>query len=165
MPSGWEITPSLSADGLTLFFFSDRHRVGSGSLWASRRTTSASAFGPPALIQHISDMNLGGADSAVLSADEATLYFNTYPDGFPGRTVLWQSSITILPQLRAVGMNLGGEFALELRGREGAEYQIEVSPDFTTWTPWLTTNTSSSVRFSDPAPSPEGLRFYRALSR
>ncbi|MBE7501153.1 MAG: PD40 domain-containing protein [Verrucomicrobiales bacterium] len=150
--SGWEVTPSLSADGLTLFFFSDRHRLGSGSLWASRRTTMASAFGPPALIRHISDMNPGGADSPVLSTDEATLYFNTYPDGFPGRTVLWQSSITILPQLRALGMSPAGEFQLELLGREGVEYEIEVSPDFKAWTPWLTTNTSTRVMFSDPAP-------------
>ncbi len=165
VPSGWEITPSLSADGLTLFFFSDRHRYGKGSLWASRRTSVASAFGPPALIKYLSDLNPGGADSPVLSTDEATLYFNTYPEGFPGRTVLWQSSITILPQLRAVGMNPAGAFQLELFGREGVDYEIEVSADLRAWTPWLTTNTSTRVVVSDATPAPAGRRFYRASSR
>jgi hypothetical protein len=163
--SGYESTPYLSADGLTLFFFSDRHRPRDGSLWVSRRAAVASAFDPPALIQFISDMNPFGADFPMLSTDEATLYFHTYPDGFPGRTLLWQSSITILPQLKALGKNPADEFQLELLGREGADYEIEVSPDFNTWTPWLTTNTSDSVVLSDPAPAMDGHRFYRALSR
>ncbi len=164
-PSSYETTPYLSADGLTLFFNSDRHRPGNGSLWVSRRVGggSGSTFGPPALIQHISDLNPRSADFPMLSADEGTLCFNTYPNGFPGRTVLWQSSITILPQLRALGRNPAGDFQLELLGREGATYEIEVSTDFSVWAPWLTTNTSASVLLSDPAPSPEGRRFYRAL--
>ena len=159
--ANYETTAYLSADGLTLFFFSDRHRPGTGSLWVSRRAGVASAFGAPSLIKHISDLNPGGADFPMLSTDEATLYFNTYVSG---RTKLWQSSITILPQLMALGINPAGEFQFELLGREGATYEIELSPDFNNWTPWLTTNTSTSVLLSDPAPAPDGRRFYRVLS-
>jgi hypothetical protein len=79
--------------------------------------------------------------------------------------VLWQSRIKILPQLKALGINPAGEFKLELLGRAGADYEIEVSTNFSAWAPWLTTNTSDSVVLSDPAPAMEGRRFYRALSR
>jgi hypothetical protein len=62
--------------------------------------------------------------------------------------------------LVAQGVNGKGEFQFELLGREGATCEFQVSPDFTTWTPWLTTNTGGSFPLSDPVSVAEGRRFY-----
>ena len=67
--------------------------------------------------------------------------------------------------LTALGVSGNGEFQFELLGRAGATYDIEVSPDLVTWTPWVRTNPSDRVKLSEPASAPEGRRFYRALSR
>ena len=92
-------------------------------------------------------------------------YVGTYPTLYPDWPQVVQISITPLPQLKAPARNAIGEFRFELLGREGATYAIETSPDFRAWSPWLTTNATGSVKLSDPTPTPEGRRFYRALSR
>jgi hypothetical protein len=76
-----------------------------------------------------------------------------------------QIDITPLPQLGTPTGTGPGQLQLELLGREGANYEIQASPDLSTWAPWLTTNTASKVQLSDRIPAPEGRRFYRALSQ
>ena len=161
----YETTPFLSADGRTLFFMSDRHRPGSGSLWVSRRADLHARFGPPVLIPPISSANPFGADFPMLSADESTLYFNTYPDGFGGRTRLWSVDLTPVPRLQAGAVGPEGTLPLELSGREGLDYTVEVSGDLVSWAPWLTTNTHSRLVLTAPAVPPGAPRFFRAVGR
>jgi predicted secreted protein/Tol biopolymer transport system component len=83
--------PSLSADGLTLFFMSDR--TGDYDLWITRRATVSEPWGPA--------VNLGLAvnSSSVeacpnISADGSTLFFMSMrPGGIGGMRDLWQVSI------------------------------------------------------------------------
>jgi hypothetical protein len=69
-----------------------------------------------------------------------------------------------LPQLTALGINGVGEFQFGLLGREGATYEIEVSNDLNSWSPWLTTNNSGNLLLSDPSAASKSRRIYRALS-
>ena len=73
--------------------------------------------------------------------------------------------ITRLPQLLGSRSGASGDFQFDLLGREGANYDIQFSPDLNVWSTLLTTNTTGTASLSDPTPGPEGRRFYRALSQ
>jgi hypothetical protein len=163
--SVYDFPVALSRDGLLLFFKSNRP-ISEGdpvaAMYVSRRTSAEQPFGPPVLIRPILNIGSGGVDYSSLSDDGTTLYVGTYRNLYPDWPQLVEVSITPLPQLKSPGRNALGEFQCELLGREGAAYEIQASPDCITWTTWLTTNTTDSVKLSDPAT--EGRRFYRALS-
>jgi hypothetical protein len=81
-------TPLLSADGLTLYFYSTRAGgLGSRDLWLSTRADTAAAFTAPTLI--------AGVNSPVfdhvpwVSADELTLIWATDRAGGVGRGDIW----------------------------------------------------------------------------
>jgi len=84
--------PIISADGLELFFFSDRPRgYGEGSMWVTRRATTADPWGTP--------VNMGviaGAPAAEaptwLSPDGLTLlFFSNRPGGY-GNFDAWMTT-------------------------------------------------------------------------
>ncbi len=83
--SALDSDPSISADGLTLYFHS--HRSGVGDLWVSTRATTNDPWGEP--------MNLGptvnssGDDKGpCISADGLSLYFSSNrPGGYGGRDI------------------------------------------------------------------------------
>jgi Tol biopolymer transport system component len=83
--------PSLSADGLTLFFMSDR--TGDYDLWMTRRTSIGEPWGPA--------QNLGSAFNSndveacpTISFDGRVLYFMSMrPGGIGGMRDLWQVAI------------------------------------------------------------------------
>jgi hypothetical protein len=164
--SDYDFPVALSRDGLLLFFKSNRP-ISEGdpvaAMYVSRRTSAEQPFGPPVLIRPILNIGTGGIDYSSLSDDSTTLYVGTYRNFYPDWPQLVEVSITPLPQLKSSGRNALGEFQFDLVGREGATYEIETSTDFSAWSPWLTTNTTGSVKLSDPAT--EGRRFYHALSR
>jgi hypothetical protein len=168
--SSGDFPVALSRDGLLLFFKSWRpisDPAGANTvsaLYVCRRASPEQEFGAPVLIRPILSIGSGGVDYSSLSDDSTTLYVGTYRTLYPDWPQVVQISITPLPQLKAPARNAIGEFRFELLGREGATYAIETSPDFRAWSPWLTTNTTGSVKLSDPTPTPEGRRFYRALS-
>ena len=161
--ANYDVFPCLSTDGLLLFFMSDRANPGTGNAWVAKRATTASPFDPPVRIRAIAEPTVRARPHAI-SADGTTLYFGSDRSGGLGDWDLWQISVTRLPVLTALGVSGNGEFQFELLGRAGATYEIQVSPDSGTWTPWIRTNTSDRVKLSDPASAPEGRRFYRALS-
>ena len=159
---------ALSRDGLLLFLKSWRPLTeGSepGAIYLSRRASNNEPFGPPVVIRPILGIGTGGADFCSLSDDGRTLYVGAYRTLFPDWAQLVQISITPLPQLTAPKGTATGKFTFELLGRDGAQYELQTSSNLGAWSPWLTTNTSSSVELSDPPPGPEARRFYRALSR
>ena len=91
--SAWEYQPGISADGLNLFFFSNR-AGGSGNddIWVTTRTstsdpwTEAVNLGPT--------VNSSARDICpYISADGSTLYFSSGRPGGVGNIDLWQVSI------------------------------------------------------------------------
>ncbi|HCO96930.1 MAG TPA: hypothetical protein DIU00_23830 [Phycisphaerales bacterium] len=105
-----EREPSISADGLALFFASDRFNAAGGwdpDIWLTRRKTKDSAWGEP--------INLGPSinttywdDAPSISADGLTLYFSDYyGDGRPGDhggADLYQVSVIPIVDLNGDGI-------------------------------------------------------------
>jgi len=89
-PGSIETSPSLSADGLELFFQTDR----SGSrnkIYVSRRPSASSDFGPPTVV---AELDNGADDTApTISASGANLYFGSTRAGASGST-LWVATRT-----------------------------------------------------------------------
>jgi Tol biopolymer transport system component len=84
-----DVSPTIAADGLALFFASDRSgTVGVLDLWVALRPTTASSFGPP--------INLGPAVNSPAddlrptpSPDGSTLFFMSRREGGLGFFDLW----------------------------------------------------------------------------
>jgi hypothetical protein len=93
-----EATPSISADGLLLFFQSNRPGgYGGGTdLWVTRRRITEDSWAQPVnLGPVVSTWGLDGTPS--ISADDSTLYFASNRPGGHGDEDLWQVSITPMP--------------------------------------------------------------------
>jgi hypothetical protein len=168
--AGDTFASEISRDGLLLFLKSWRPITSPagaeepGAIYICRRPSPDQRFGTPVLIQPILGIGTGGADACSLSDDGTTLYVGTYRTLYPDWAQLLQIDISPLPQLTTPKKNALGQFEFELSGREGANYELQTSPDLSNWNPWMTTNTASNLQLSDPVPAPEGRRFYRALS-
>jgi len=91
--SSWDDGPSISADGLSLFFRSPRSGgYGSGDIWVTTRATKDDDWSAP--------VNLGPAvntayaeGSPSISADYSTLFFDSDQLGGSGSHDIWQVSI------------------------------------------------------------------------
>jgi serine/threonine protein kinase len=93
-----EATPSISADGLLLFFQSDRPGGYGGPLdiWVARRATKDDPWEEPVNLGPV--VNTTGLDGTPsISADGSTLYFASNRPGGHGDEDLWQVSITPMP--------------------------------------------------------------------
>jgi Tol biopolymer transport system component len=89
--SKYDIGPALSADGLTLFFSSNRSG-GSGlpDIWMSTRRSTDMPFGKPINLPR--KVNSSKDDrSPALSADGRTLFFQSNREGGQGGHDLWMS--------------------------------------------------------------------------
>jgi uncharacterized protein (TIGR02246 family) len=84
----WEHCPTISADGLTLFFDID---FPAGDLMVTRRATIDDDWGVPVNLGH-SASNHWASD---ISADDSTLFFMSERDGGFGANDLWQ--VPIIP--------------------------------------------------------------------
>lgn len=71
-----EFTPSITPDGLTLYFASTREEgQGMSDIWVARRSTIGESFGPA---QPLVNLNTDGTEKACdISADGLTLYLRT----------------------------------------------------------------------------------------
>jgi len=93
-----EATPSISADGLLLFFQSDRPDGYGGpvDIWVAMRPTTYANWGTPVNLGPV--INTWGFDgSPSISADGSALYFVSNRSGGQGDLDLWQVSITPMP--------------------------------------------------------------------
>ena len=88
--------PSISSDGLALFFCSDRpDGYGSGDIWVTTRPTIDAEWGPP--VNYLS-LNQARDDwSPAISPDGSVLYFESI-------YTMWQSSITPIVDLNVDGI-------------------------------------------------------------
>ncbi len=93
----WEHCPTISADGLTLFFDID---FPTGDLMMTRRATKDDDWGEP--------VNLGHSASdhwaSDISADDSTLFFMSERDGGFGGNDLWQVPIIPVVDLNGDGI-------------------------------------------------------------
>ena len=87
--SAWDANPSISADGLSLFFQSERGGgFGGDDIWVTRRATSSDPWGTP--------VNLGPTVNSsshdfcpCISADDLSLFFTSDRPGGYGYYDLW----------------------------------------------------------------------------
>jgi len=120
--SVWDWFPSLSADGLSLFFTSLRSGgVGGDDIWLTTRETTNDPWGEP--------VNLGPAVNSSsaetcpnISADGSTLSFHSTRPGGMGGSDLWQ--VKILPVV-----DLNGDGKVDLKDlRKLAQYWGQNEP-------------------------------------
>jgi Tol biopolymer transport system component len=105
--SDWDREPSISSDGLVLFFGSVRPGYGDIDLWLTSREAKNNAWSEP--------LNIGpgintatSEDGASISSDGRTLYFSDYqsstrPGGYGGAD-LWQVTIQPIVDLNGDGI-------------------------------------------------------------
>jgi len=87
--SAWDSCPSISADGLSLFFESQRPGgSGDNDIWVTSRPTPDGDWGPPVNLGPT--VNSSAWDSCPsISADGLSLYFCSYRPGGSGSCDLW----------------------------------------------------------------------------
>jgi hypothetical protein len=96
--SSVEATPSISNDGLLLFFQSNRPGGYGGEvdIWVAMRPTTEANWGTPVNLGPV--INTWGLDGhPSISADGSTLYFVSDRSGGHGALDLWQVSTTPMP--------------------------------------------------------------------
>ena len=106
--------PSVSPDGLMLFFSSDRPGgFGGYDIWMSTRTSQNDPWGAPVnLGPSVNTSSNDGGTS--MSSDETTLYFDSNRPGGSGGYDLWQVSVTVAPEPSSFALLAGGAIILFL---------------------------------------------------
>ena len=106
--SSWEQGPSISADGLSLFFSSDRPGgVGTESIWVTTRETKEDPWGTPVNLG--SKVNSSARDWAPsISADGLELFFGSNRSGGYGGLDLWVTTRETIHDEWGSPVNLGG---------------------------------------------------------
>jgi len=88
-----ESGPAISADGLSLYFFSDRPGFGLDDLYVSTRASKLDPWGPPANLGGI--VNSAESDAAPdIASDGLTIYFHSGRPGGPGPLNIWKATRT-----------------------------------------------------------------------
>jgi Tol biopolymer transport system component len=129
--SGWECAPTISADGLILFFQSDRSG-GEGQLdiWMTRRTGTSDSWGEPVNLG--SKINTSERDAvACVSPDGHSLYFSSW--GWTpriGRFDIWQAPIIPIVDFNGDGIVdiLDLSAMIEYWGTDNELYDIGPGP-------------------------------------
>ena len=87
--AAWDSESSISADGLELYFASDRAGgTGGYDLWVTKRVTTSDPWGTPVNLG--SNINTSADDTdACISADGLSLFIESYRNGGYGRNDLW----------------------------------------------------------------------------
>ena len=99
-----DLSPSMSTDGLVLFFFSDRPGgLGGRDLWLMSREKTEDGWGAPVNLG--SPVNISYQERAVfISADGSTLYFISDRPGGLGNRDIWQAPVIPIVDLNSDGI-------------------------------------------------------------
>jgi Tol biopolymer transport system component len=102
--SGWDARPSISDDGLWLFFDSSRSGgYGQLDLYVTTRTSVSDSWGEPVNLGPIVNSS-AYEESATISADGSTLFFDSKRAGGVGDWDIWQASIIPIVDLNDDGI-------------------------------------------------------------
>ncbi len=103
----WDSCPNISADGLTLFFESERPGGSGGNdIWFTTRATPDGDWGPPTNLG--STVNTPAWDSCpAISTDGLTLYFTSERAGGSGGADLWVTMRPTVSDSWGTAVNLG----------------------------------------------------------
>ena len=94
--TGYDAYPSISSDGLALFFCSDRPGgYGSGDIWMTTRPTTDAEWGPPVSYPNLNQSRDDWGPA--ISPDGSVLYFESI-------YTMWQSSITPIVDFNGDGV-------------------------------------------------------------
>lgn len=136
-----DLSPFVSADGLSLYFATTRPGgVGGEDLWVARRSSTTSAFGSPANLG--ATINTADAErSPALTADGLTLYFaTTRPGGLGGFDIWaaqrtdphddfgWQAPINLGPLVNSPGTDAGPSHFINPASRVASLYFASARP-------------------------------------
>ena len=179
--------PNISADGLSLYFASDRARVGvGGDLWVTTRATLSDAWGPAVNLGPTVNSSAGGQGAPSISADALSLYFASDRPGGYGMVDLWVTTRTTLSDPWGPPANLGRTvnsdafeahpsisadgLALFFEGGSGYSDDIWVTRRATLSDPWgLPVNLGPQINTSNdeatPSISADGRTLYFCSSR
>jgi Tol biopolymer transport system component len=105
--SSADFTPKVSADGLMLYFVSDRPGgYGSYDLWVTRRTTKQDDWGTPVNLGPT--VNKSGMDACMaISDDGLELYFWSDRPGGYGSSDIWVTRRATIEETWSMPVNLG----------------------------------------------------------
>jgi len=103
----YDDSASISADGLELYFLSERPGgQGEADIWVTRRTTIDGAWGTPVNLG--STINISSYDSGpCISSDGLSLYFTSFLPGGQGEDDLWVTMRTTVSDPWGPPVNLG----------------------------------------------------------
>jgi len=158
--SAWDSCPSISADGLSLFFESKRPGgSGDDDIWVTSRPTPDGDWGPPVNLGPT--VNSSAWDSCPdISADGLSLYFCSYRPGGSGSCDLWVVTRATVSDPWGQPVNLGPTV-----NSSTFDYGPGISADglclffFSTWPEfkwtgdddiWVTTRASTSAPWREP---------------
>ena len=115
--SSQDNSPSISADGLSLYFSSNRSgTVGNMDLWVSSRETTADDWGTPSNLGPV--VNSSNADyMSHISADGLSLYFSSERPGGLGLRDLWMTTRATTNDEWGEPINLGSTINTEFNER------------------------------------------------
>ncbi len=101
-----DATPGISADGLSLFFESDRGGYGSFDLWVSKRATKDDPWGTPENLGPT--VNSSAWDGGpIISADGLALFFWSKRSGGYGSNDIWVTTREAIHEDWGMPVNLG----------------------------------------------------------
>jgi Tol biopolymer transport system component len=116
--------PSISADGLSLFFTSNRSGgQGNLDLWVTTRTSVSDPWGPPVnLGPTVNSLSTDGVPS--ISADGLELYFTSDRPGGRGNSDTWVTTRETVSEPWGAPVNLGSPV-----NSSSADFAPAISPD------------------------------------
>jgi hypothetical protein len=105
--AAWDSEASISADGLELYFASDRAGgTGGYDLWLTRRATTSDPWGEAVNLGPNINTSVDDTDICI-SADGLSLYIESYRNGGYGRNDLWVANRTTTSDPWGELVNLG----------------------------------------------------------
>lgn len=180
--SGIDRSPSVSLDGLSIWFTTDRELF-RGRIWHSSRPNTLAAWAPPAPVSELASPNFDSAPS--IDAAETTMFFSSIHQNSTTGTDIYASTRTSVSQpwgvpVRVPGLDTpldeadpfvaqGGLvvfFTLTRPGQSADLYSsVRRSTDASFPPPWPLSDVNSSYVESDPALSADLLYLMFASSR
>jgi hypothetical protein len=179
--SGIDRSPSVSLDGLSIWFTTDRELF-RGRIWHSSRSSTQSAWAVPTPVSELAGPNFDSAPS--IDAAETTMFFSSLHQNLPTGTDIYASTRTSVSQpwstpMRVPGLDTpvdeadpfvaqGGLvvfFALTRSASSDLYWSVRRSTDASFPPPWPVTDVNSLAGDSDPALSVDLLYLMFASSR